>query len=120
MFNEREYARSAATLHQDVEWDTSGLLPDGRVYKGRNELLAYWRDVGERWEELRVEPEEWIETDDALLMFGRLVGRGSGSGVPVEGPWHQVWRFEGDWAIRCENFSDRGAALAAAGLPAES
>jgi ketosteroid isomerase-like protein len=115
-FNDGDYERAAGLLHPDIEWDTASLLPDGGINRGRDELLAYWRDVGERWDELRIEPEEWIEGDGAVVMLGRLEGRGAGSGVPVEGPWHQVWRFEGELPIRCENFSDRGAALRAGGV----
>ena len=51
------------------------------------------------------------------MMLGRLIGRGAGSGVPVEAPWHQVFTFRaGARPIRCDNYSDSAKALRAAGL----
>jgi ketosteroid isomerase-like protein len=86
------------------------------VYKGREAVRAYWQDIAERWEEIRIEADRWLEGDDCVLMLGRLVGTGAGGGVPVEGPWHQLWRFRGDVPVRCDNYSDEAAALRDAGL----
>ena len=113
-FNAREYEQAADDLSPDMVWDTTGVVPDGEAHRGRETVVAYWRDVGERWGEIRIEPDEWIEAEDCVVMLGRLVGRGSGSGAPVEGPWNQVWRFDGDVPVSCENFGDRDAALRAA------
>jgi hypothetical protein len=35
------------------------MLPDGRVYRGRDEVRSYWEDVAERWEELRRQLQRW-------------------------------------------------------------
>ena len=90
--------------------------PRRPTYTGRKEIRRYWEDIADRWASLRIEADEWIESGDRVVMLGRLVGVGSGSGVPVVGPWCQVWSFEGDALVRCDNFSDPDAALAAAGL----
>jgi ketosteroid isomerase-like protein len=103
----------------EIEWDTTGLLPDGRVHRGRAEIRAYWEDVAERWEDLRIADDRWLEGEDCVVMLGRLISRGARSGAPVEAPWHQVWRFRGDVPIRCDNYSDAEAALRAAGLSSE-
>ncbi|MSO40665.1 MAG: hypothetical protein EXQ70_01980 [Solirubrobacterales bacterium] len=102
-----------------MEWDTTRLLPDGRVHAGRDDVLAYWRDIAERWESLRIEADEWLSpNDEFVVMLGRLVGVAAQSGVAVEGDWHRVWQLMDAVPYRCGNFSDRDEALAAAGLPA--
>jgi ketosteroid isomerase-like protein len=113
-FNRGDFEGALDLLGGAIEWDTTTLLPDGAVYRGRDEIKAYFVDVWERWDDFRIVAEEWIESDDCVVMLGKLLGRGSGSGVPIESPWHQVWRFEGDTLVRCENYNDRDEALRAA------
>jgi ketosteroid isomerase-like protein len=115
-FNEGDYDRSLDALGGELTWDTTQAVPDGTRYTGREEIKRYWLDIADRWSSLTIEADEWFETEDRILMLGRLVGVGSGSGVPVVGPWHQLWSFEGDTLLRCENFTDPAAARAAAGL----
>ncbi|MGH2991741.1 MAG: nuclear transport factor 2 family protein [Solirubrobacterales bacterium] len=117
-FNRREFERGLELLTVDpgFEWDTTGVLPDGRVYRGKSEIMAYWNDVHTRWHEFRIEPEEFHKGDDAVVMLGTLHGKGAESGVPITSPWHQVWRFRGETPVRCENYGDRAKALRAAGL----
>jgi uncharacterized protein len=114
-FNRGDFEESLDLLGDELEWDTTALLPDGAVHSGRDEIKAYFIDVWDRWDDFRIVPEEWVESRDCVVMLGRLVGKGSGSGVPIEAPWHQVWRFEGETLVRCENYADRDEALRAAG-----
>ena len=118
LFNRRDFERSLRLLAADseFEWDTTTVVPDGRVYRGVSEVEAYWSDVFSRWHEFRIEPEEFHEGGDAVVMLGSLHGRGAGSGVPIVSTWHQVWRFRGETPVRCENYGDRDEALRAAGL----
>ena len=117
-FNRREFEESLGILGVDpsFEWDTTMAVPDGRVYRGIAEIEAYWSDVLSRWHEFRIEPEEFHEGEDAVVMLASLHGRGAESGVPIVAPWHQVWRFRGETPSRCENYGDRDEALRAAGI----
>lgn len=119
LFNQGEYERSIATLPPEIEWDTSQAVPDGGLHRGRDDVLAYWRGVGARWVEFRIEPERVRERPNVVLVQGRLCARGADSGVPVEGVWDQVWRIAVDVPIRCENYTDRALALRVAGLEPE-
>ncbi len=120
LFNRGEYEASVETLPPQIEWDSTDAVPDGGLYRGRDAVLTLWREIGGRWEDFRIEPNDWIEAEDAVLMLGHLSGRGAGSGVPVEGTWDQVWRIEGGQPVRCENYTDRERAYIAAGLEPES
>ena len=116
LFNEGRVEESIAALPPQIEWDSTDAVPDGDLYSGREEVLALWRDIQSRWDEFRIEPERWIEADRVVLMLGRMRARGAESGVPVDQPWDQVWRVEGDAPVRCENYTDRAKAWRAAGL----
>lgn len=100
-FNRGDADAALDNLDDELEWDTTALLPDGTVYRGRAEIKTYWTDVWDRWDELQIVPDEWVESRDCVVMLGRLQGRGAGSGVPIEAPWHQVWRFagRGGWGL---------------------
>ncbi len=119
LFNGGDYEAAIETLPPDIEWDTTAAVPDGDAYHGRDDVLAYWRAIPERWDDFRIEVERTVEDEGVVLLLGRLHGRGADSGVPVETSWDQVWTIEGGVPVRCQNFSDRGRALAAAGLEPE-
>jgi hypothetical protein len=82
-------------------------------------VLRLWREIPNRWDDFRIEPERWIESDGAVLMLGRLIARGVGSGVPVADTWDQVWTVKDGLPIRCENHTNRARAWRAAGLVPE-
>ena len=116
-FNAADYGRSLDALGDELAWDTTRAVPDGGIYTGREEIKRYWLDIADRWSSLTIEADEWIDAGDRVVMLGRLVGVGSESGVPVVGPWCQVWSFGGgESPVRCDNFTDPDAALAAAGV----
>jgi ketosteroid isomerase-like protein len=116
LFNEGEYERSIATLPPEIEWDTTHAVPDGGLYAGADQVVGYWRSVGRRWDDLRIEVDRLIEGEDVVLMLGRLVGRGAESGVPVENAWDQVWRIRDGQPVRCENYTDEARAWRESGL----
>jgi len=116
LFSRGDYAASLLRLSPDIEWDTSAAVPDGALYRGRDEVLSFWSALSERWENFQIEPERWIEGDDVVLMLGRLAARGIGSGVPVDSTWDQVWTVADGLPVRCENFTDRARAWRASGL----
>jgi ketosteroid isomerase-like protein len=120
LFNRGEYEAALDILGPGIEWDTTGAVPDGTAYRGREEVLAYWRSIPDRWADFRIEPERTVQGDGLILLLGRLYGRGVDSGVPVETTWDQVWRIEDERPVRCENYIDRARAWRTAGLEPDS
>jgi ketosteroid isomerase-like protein len=79
-------ATGLGLLCPDVELDLSE-LPDGRIYRGREAVQAYWASLRtDVWRELRMEFEEVVEQGDRVVALVRCHGVGRGSGVPVEMP----------------------------------
>jgi ketosteroid isomerase-like protein len=70
----------------------------------------------ETWENDETKVEEVIGVGDRVFVTARFWGRGRASGAEVEGRHVEVYTLRDGKIIRVEEFSERGAALEAAGL----
>ena len=107
---------AAAALHPDVEWESTFQLP-AQTFRGRQGVEEHARQWLGAWEEVEVEPEEFIETDeDRVLLLAVFRGRGRESGVPVEQPFAHLYEVHEGMVRSMREFLDRADALEAAGL----
>jgi ketosteroid isomerase-like protein len=91
--------------------------PEGKlVFRGRHgaaELIAMLHDT---WGEWSFETERFIDADDHVVVFARILAKGGASGVPIELETTHVWTVTADRAISVQFYRDRAEALKAAGL----
>lgn len=89
--------------------------------RGPDEVKRFWQGLDETFEELRLEPQEFLDAGDHVATRLRYYGRGKGSGAEVEEEmYHQVATFQDGRIVRLEYFGDWGQALEAAGLRGSS
>ncbi len=101
----------------DVEWHgAAGGLDEGRVLRGRAEVVEAFRDYYDTWERLELRPEEIIDTGDELIVFVHEVARGRKSGIVVETDTAAISTLHQGRVIEVRNYLDRSEALEAAGL----
>jgi ketosteroid isomerase-like protein len=101
----------------DVEWHGAvGGFDEGRVVRGRAEVLEAFRDYYDTWERLELRPEEIIDTGDELIVFVHEVARGRKSGVVVETDTAAISTLHEGRVVQVRNYLDRNQALEAAGL----
>src|SRR5271157_819964 len=104
-------------LDEEYELRLPGGYPEGEpVFRGREgfaQLLAMLRDA---WAEWRFEPERFIDAGEQVVVFVRVVARGSASGVPIELPDAHVVSLHGARLTSTCVYRDRSEALEAAGL----
>ena len=87
------------------------------TYAGIDGLRQMLAGMDEVWEEMRMEPTEFIDGEDRVVVIGRLVGKGKGSGVEVDRPNAQIWTLRDGRVMRLAyGFTNRTEALEAAGL----
>ena len=87
------------------------------TYVGIDGVRQMLTGMDETWEEMRVQPDEFVDAGDRVVVIGTLVGKGKGSGVEVERFNGQVWTVRDGLVVRLEiGFTDRAQALEAAGL----
>jgi ketosteroid isomerase-like protein len=103
----------------DAEVDTSPGFPDGRTFRGREEFLAYFHDVWDAWDRLRMDPLDVLDLGDGRFVVEvRVWGKGRSSGIEIDQPMGFVYDVRADGKVaRVQMFPSRDAALEAAGLP---
>ncbi|HEV2982376.1 MAG TPA: nuclear transport factor 2 family protein [Solirubrobacteraceae bacterium] len=97
-------------------WPAVTTAYGGGCYQGREGVERFAADTRQNWEDLQSIPEEFRDLGDRVLLLGRQVGRGKGSGAQVETPIVGICDFRGDRVWRFRAYFDRAEGLRAAGL----
>ena len=103
-------------LDPEIEWDASRRIFDPGVYKGREGVKEFVAGLGEVWESGRIEPLEFIPTNDEIVVAVRLhlVSRTHGQEMTAKAA--HVWTLREGKIIRHCVFQTKAEALEAAGL----
>ena len=91
--------------------------PDARSYRGYEGMLTTLGDTSETFENFRLDPEQFFEHADKIVVILSMTGRGRASGVPVKERIAHLWTFRDGLAVELRAFTDPADALEAAGLP---
>jgi ketosteroid isomerase-like protein len=103
-------------LDPEIAMFESTTLPGAVSAVGIDAVRRYMESFAKYWEEIRFEPQEYIEAGEQVLVVARLVGRGKASGVAVERIWAYVWTLRSGRVLRMDGYASRDEALQAAGL----
>ena len=109
----------AGWMHPDIEIHDWPESPDPRVYHGVNAIVEARDEWGKAWEYMYGIPTRFVETSDRVLAFIHMTGKGRGSEIAMELDTYGVFTFRGPKVSKVQYFTDREAALAAAGLTEE-
>ena len=116
-FSRRDAAAVVALADPEIVF----MPPTGRLagrtepYRGHDGLRTYLSDVARVWQELRSEPDEYIEIDDRVLCTGRVYAWGVGRVIDAPAGW--VWRVRDGLLVEGRVYETRRAAYEAVGLP---
>jgi ketosteroid isomerase-like protein len=115
-FARRDLAALAELSDPELEFWPATARVAGREepYRGRDGLKDYLDDVARLWEELRIEPDDFREVDDLVVVTGRVYAWGAGRVIDAPAGW--VWRVRDARIVWGRVFDSRRQALAAAGL----
>jgi len=115
-YNRRDFAAATEHFDPDIEWVLPQLQSsDSRV--GTEEILRFWEGLDETFDELRLDPQEFVDAGDQVAVRLRFYGRGKGSGIELDTEmYHQVTSFRDGTMVRIEYFTDWESARAGAGL----
>ncbi|HXB16269.1 MAG TPA: nuclear transport factor 2 family protein [Solirubrobacteraceae bacterium] len=116
-FNERDVEKFAELVTGDFEWIPAvSSAVDTDVYVGRAGINRYFSESGDIWRQLSVLHDELRDLNDSVLMLGRAVGRGLGSGVEVETQLAFIAAFRGGRMSKVSTYLRHDEALKAVGL----
>jgi uncharacterized protein len=114
-YNRRDFDTAVQSFDPEIEWLFPPLLA-GESARGLKEVRRLWEGLDEAFEDLRLEPEEFVDAGDHVVVRSRFHGRGKESGVETEVSMHSVTALRDGRIVRIEYFSDWAEALEAAEL----
>ena len=88
----------------------------GKTFRGYDGLREWAAESEAAFDELRTVPEEFRDLGDDVLVLGRVLARGRGSGVPVESPAAFLCTLRDGRMVRVRGYLNWDEALEAAGL----
>jgi ketosteroid isomerase-like protein len=93
---------------EDAVWVTSDELPLGGITEGREQILANFAQIPNYWSSFSVEPEEFIDAGDYVVVRGMQHAeneRGS-----FDAPFVHLLEYRDGKAVRGEFFTDSAKA----------
>jgi ketosteroid isomerase-like protein len=115
-YNRRDFDEAAESFDPEIEW----VLPPRQSSdscRGLDEVKRFWKGLDETFDELRLEPQEFLDGGEHVATRLRFYGRGKASGAEIEEEmYHQVATFQDGRIVRMEYFGEWSEALEAAGL----
>jgi ketosteroid isomerase-like protein len=102
--------------HPDAELDFSRTLPDFSPTRGRKAMISWTEGAREAFGEVRIEPVEYVDAGDAVVVRVRMLARGTSSGANVGGEFIYVFRDQDQQVISATTYRTMRNALEAVGL----
>ena len=110
----REMSKRFWSPEVELKWTRSG--PEARVYRGRDGVIQAFREWSEAFSEYYVEPLDFIEVGDRVVVPNRQWGIGSTSGIPVEIEVTWAYEIRDNQMARLDEYDTLDEALEAVGL----
>jgi ketosteroid isomerase-like protein len=111
-FRDRDVPRLRELFHEDAEFRSAIVTLDGGTYRGREEMERYMTELDAVFEDWHSEDEEFVDGGDGrVALVFRIVGRGRGSGAPVNQPIAILWTVRDGKAVSAQGYLDPEEAL---------
>ena len=114
-FVEGQLDRIPEFFDPDGVYRTSGVFPGMQeIYRGHEEIEAFWHAANEPWESFEIEPRRTAAHGDCVVAEVRFTGRGAGSGVEVTIDAGHLVRFRDGLIVEFSAYASWERALAQA------
>jgi uncharacterized protein len=98
---------------EQVEWETPDSLPLGGVVRGRESVLANFAQIPQAWSEFSLEPDEYIDAGEQVIVRG--VQRAVGPGGSSESRYLHLCKLRNGKIVRGEYIADSAKSKQALG-----
>ena len=104
-------------LDPEVEWGTPEQDPFMTgTYRGHKGVRRFLDEFFELFEEARIEPEEFLDAGDRVVVPFLFTARTRETGIELTERWAHIWTIKNGKAVRLDQYTDPDKALEAAGL----
>ena len=102
-------------LTPDVDWTLAGPaeIPLAGQRRGRDQVAAFFKGVGEMIEFQQFEPQEFIAQGDKVVVIGHERGRVKATGCAFDEDWVPVFTLREGKVTKFREYYDTAAVLAA-------
>jgi ketosteroid isomerase-like protein len=100
----------------EVVLKPAGVLPETEEMHGHDGVVRFLAAQSEAFDALRIEPLEFLEAADRLVVTVRVTGHARHSGIKIEFDRSHVFRYRDGKVLRMEVYANRAEALEAVGL----
>jgi ketosteroid isomerase-like protein len=107
-------------VHPGFTLKTPDRIPNAGTYLGGEEANRFMEDFWAPFEQVIVEPQEFLESDDRIVVVLRVRSRHRGSSAFVEIRVAALWTMRDGKPITCEMYPQPEKAIEAAGLAREA
>jgi hypothetical protein len=114
--NRRDFDAAFRDQAPDVEYTTPPRGPTAGTYRGRDEIRGFWEEIQTPFEAWTVEPEEFFESGDQVVVVAKTRMRPRGSSAEIENRNGHLWTIRDGMVVSMRIFPKPEEALAAAGL----
>lgn len=104
-------------FHEEIRWENPNAkqIPNPGVHEGKDEVKRILSETPEYWESFSVEPDEFHESGDTVIVLGHVEAKAKATGSEVKVPYVHIWRFENGEARRFQNLFDTALVAEALG-----
>src|SRR5438034_1305042 len=113
--NRRDWDAVFSAVHADFELPIHR-LPQAGAYRGRDQVQSLFEDYLTAFDNLVLEPEEFFEGGDQVVVFVKASAQIKGSSGDLENTHGHLWTIRDGTILSLRMFPKRGEALEAAGL----
>jgi ketosteroid isomerase-like protein len=106
----------ADEYHPNAELDYSRTLPDFLPTRGRKAMVTWTQGAREAFGEVSIEPVEYVDAGDAVVVRVRMLAKGTSSGARVGGEFVYVFRHQGKQVMSATSYLTMREALETVGL----
>ncbi len=98
-----------ALFDPEIEWYSPEELPGGGTYNGTSAVGEFFSSLPGNYQELRVEPDRYLDAGDRVIVEGRH--RGRINDVSFEVGFAHVWTLADGRVVQLREYMDSGKLL---------
>ncbi len=108
-FARGDIAAVLGLFDERIEWYAPDELPDGGTFHGPNGVAGFFNSLSNNYEELRVEPDRFLDAGTQVIAEGHH--RGTINGASFEVGFAHVWTLDDGRVTHFREYMDSGKLL---------